>query len=113
MAPGLKFASSFTALSTSGGSAKDPGSAPFLATRDAWIDTPDGDIAQSSDSGTGSKSGVNTPIRATDPVPSGCHLVPLLLATDREDGQAKAPVAPRPANAMKRLRFIYSYGNGT
>jgi hypothetical protein len=47
-------------------------------------------------------------------MPSSCHLVPLPLATDREDGQAKAPVAPRPANAMKRLRFIYSsYGNGT
>jgi hypothetical protein len=72
-------------------------------------------MAHISDSGTGSKSGVNTPIRATDdPPPSGCHLMPLPLATDREDGQAKAPVAPRPANAMKRLRFIYSsYGNST
>src|SRR5215212_2260421 len=105
MARGLKLASNSTALSTCGGSAKDLGSTPFLATRVAWIETPDGDIAQSSDSGTGSKSGVNTPIRASDPLPSGCHLPP--LATDLEAGQAaKAPLAPRPANAMKRLRFI-------
>src|SRR5262249_24993283 len=66
------------AVSTCGGSANDRAlpleSALLLQkTREACIDTPGGAIAHISDSGTGSESGVKTPIRASEPAPSGCQ----------------------------------------
>lgn len=63
---------------------------------------PGGANADNSDSGTGSKSGVNTPMRARSPAPSRFHVGRASIAC----GPAASLIAARPETARKRRRSI-------
>ena len=76
------------------------------APRAAWTETPSGAIVQNSDSGTGSKCGVSTPIRARHPEPSGCQAFrsdPAIFVL--AGGESKVS-DPRLSAVIKFLLFI-------
>src|SRR5438045_2510335 len=65
---------------------------------------PRGTMAHLSDSGTGSKSGVRIPNRATVPAPSCCQRTS--SASTGRECVIEAPAAPKPAEMRKCLRCI-------
>src|SRR5262245_42825715 len=72
------------------------------------MDTPFGAIAQASDSGTGSKAGVSTPIRAIEPTPSGRQSCRGAAAGEdgRANGSATIPRAETPKNCRRFIRNV-------
>jgi hypothetical protein len=102
MTRGAKRASSSAAISTCGGSANEPPEPAVRGTREAWTETPLGAIACISDSGTGSKSGVSTPIRPTEPRPSGRHRS--LRANAGAGARAKIPPPAKNSAPLRSMR---------